>query len=266
MYWFKLFSLCSLLALVGGICLADDFPYRKDYPDVPVVELQELKTGYDDGTFLFVDVRSQIEFDAIHPKDAIHISLSSSDFGSSLKSLAEKNPGKNIAVYCNGITCLKSYHAAQKAKEEGMNNVYAFDAGIPAWASAFPAETLLVGKIITDPEKQLISDDAFHKVLLDFDAFKKLAEAPNAQVIDARDPMQRTQKLPGFENAMPIPLDKMIKNIIDQDRLKDKQLLIFDQVGKQVRWLMYYLDDKGYKDYYFLKGGATSVLKEQEYR
>ena len=48
--------------------------------------------------------------------------------------------------------------------------------------------------------------------------------------------------------------------------MKDKQLVIFDQVGKQVLWLMYYLEDKGYKNYYFLKGGATSVLKEQKYR
>jgi len=48
--------------------------------------------------------------------------------------------------------------------------------------------------------------------------------------------------------------------------MKDKQLVIFDQVGKQVLWLMYYLEDKGYKNYYFLKGGATSVLKKQKYR
>ena len=41
---------------------------------------------------------------------------------------------------------------------------------------------------------------------------------------------------------------------------------VVDQVGKQVRWLMYHLEDKGYKDYAFLKGGATAVLKDQRYR
>jgi rhodanese-related sulfurtransferase len=147
-----------------------------------------------------------------------------------------------------------------------MKDVYAFDAGIPAWASAYPADTLLIGKEITDPEKQLIPKSEFKKVTVDFETFKKKAAAANAAVIDARDPMQRTQKLPGFEKAMPIPLDKLIKNVVSQGRMKDKQLLIFDQVGKQVRWLMYYLEDNGYKDYYFLKGGATAVLKEQKYR
>ena len=72
--------------------------------------------------------------------------------------------------------------------------------------------------------------------------------------------------VPGFEKALPIPLNKLIKNIINKERKKDKQLLIFDQVGKQVRWVMYHLEDKGYKDYYFLSGGATEVLKEQKYR
>ena len=72
--------------------------------------------------------------------------------------------------------------------------------------------------------------------------------------------------MPGFENALPIPLDKLVKNVIKKGNLKNKQLLIFDQVGKQVRWLMYHLVDQGYDDFYFLEGGATSVLKVQEYR
>jgi rhodanese-related sulfurtransferase len=147
-----------------------------------------------------------------------------------------------------------------------VGDYYAFDAGIPAWANAYPADTLLVGKVITDPEKQLIPKSELKKVTVDFETFKKKAAEANAYVIDARDPIQRGEKLPGFEKAVNIPLDKLIKNIVNQERMKDKQLLIFDQVGKQVRWLMYYLEDKGYKDYYFLKGGATAVLKDQKYR
>lgn len=266
MNFLRLFCLCLSVILFTGISFAEDFPYRKDYPNVKIIELADLKAGYDSGTFLIVDVRSKLEFDTIHVKGAVHISLSSADFADRLKNLAAQNSGKKIAVYCNGITCLKSYKAAQKANAAGIDNVYAFDAGIPAWANEYPSETRLVGKTITDPKKQLISKSQFQKVLLDYDAFKKMAQDPNAQAIDARDPIQRTHKLPGFENAMPIPLDKLFKNIIEHERMKDKKLLIFDQLGKQVRWLMYYLEDKGYKDYYFLKGGATSVLKEQEYR
>lgn len=267
MYWVKM-AVCGLLSisLFGNVCFAEEFPYRGDYPNVPIVELEDLKTGYDDGSFIIVDVRSTIEFETIHPKKAFHIKLSNADFEDNLRKLADDNPGKKIATYCNGITCLKSYKAAQKAVDAGMKNVYAFDAGIPAWAKAYPADTMLVGKPIIDPEKQLIAKSEFKKKALDFAKFKELAGSSNAQVIDARDPIQRVGKLPGLANALPIPLDKLIKNIIQHERFKDKKLVIFDQVGKQVRWLMYHLEDKGYKDYAFLKGGATAVLKDQKYR
>lgn len=266
MHLMRLTFLAFVFVLVSSWCFAVDFPYRKDYPDVPIIELADLKAGYDDGSFIIVDARSTLEFDTIHPKGGYHVALSSAGFETNLASLAAQNPGKKIALYCNGITCLKSYKATERAVEAGMKNVYAFDAGIPAWANAYPTDTLLVGKEITDPEKQLIPKSELAKVTVDFETFKKKAAASNAVVIDTRDPIQRTQKFTEFDNVLPIPLDKLIKNIIDKDRMKDKQLIIFDQVGKQVRWLMYYLEDKGYKDYYFLKGGATSVFKEQKYR
>ncbi|MHB8810748.1 MAG: rhodanese-like domain-containing protein [Desulfobulbaceae bacterium] len=213
-----------------------------------------------------VDVRSDIEFETIRPKKAQHVNLTNQNFLPNLKTLVEANPGKKFAVYCNGVTCLKSYHAAQQAKEGGLPNVLAFDAGIPAWARAYPVETLLIGKELSDPDKQLIPKSEFQKYCVDFATFTQKAAEPNTVVIDARDPMQRTEKLPGFEKAMPIPLDKLIRNVVSKGNMKDKKLLIFDQVGKQVDWLQYYLVEYGYKDYLFLEGGATSVLKEQKYR
>lgn len=255
-----------LFFLSSSVCFATDLPYRKDYPDVKIVELEDLKVGYDNGTFMIVDVRSTLEYDVIKVKGAYHVDLSKADFITNLQSLSAQYPDKKIAVYCNGGTCLKSYKAAIDAEEAGIKNVYAFDAGIPAWSNAYPSETLLLGKEVTDPQKQIIPKEQVKKVTLNFEAFKQKASEPNAVAIDARDPMQRTQKLPGFEKALPIPLDKLIKNVINKGNLKDKQLMIFDQVGKQVEWLMYYLVDQGYANYYFLEGGATSVLKEQEYR
>ena len=60
--------------------------------------------------------------------------------------------------------------------------------------------------------------------------------------------------------------DKLIPNFVKAKANQDKKLLIFDQVGKQVIWLEYYLIENGYKDYVFLKGGATSVLGSQNYK
>ena len=262
----KIVTLLVAWIFSAALCLAEDFPYRKDFPDVPVIELAELKAGYDAGSIIMVDVRSDIEFDAIHSKKAKHVSLGTQNFLPELKALIAANPGKKFATYCNGVTCLKSYHAAQQAKQGGLANVYAFDAGIPAWAKAYPADTLLLGKELTNPEKQLISKSEFMKYCVDFATFKQKAAEPNAVVIDARDPQQRTKPLPGFDNAMPIQLDKLIHNVVSKGNMKDKKLLIFDQVGKQVDWLQYYLVEYGYTDYLFLDGGATSVLKEQKFR
>lgn len=262
----RLIFSCIIFLFITSVCFAVELPFRKDYPEVKIVELEELKAGYDNGSFIVVDVRSTLEYDVIRVKGSFHVDLSKAEFVANLQALAEQHPEKKIAVYCNGGTCLKSYKAATDAAEAGMNNVFAFDAGIPAWSSSYPAETLLLGKEVTDPQKQLIPKSELKNVTLSFELFKQKAADGNAVAIDARDPIQRIQKLPGFENALPIPLDKLIKNVINKGNLKDKQLLIFDQVGKQVRWLMYYLVDQGYTNFYFLEGGATSVLKEQEYR
>lgn len=261
--WVVLFIAFSL---AGSACLAADLPFRKDYPDVKTIETEELKAGYDEGTFIIVDVRSSLEYDVIRVKGAFHVTLSDAEFVQNLKTLAMQYPNKKIAVYCNGGTCLKSYKAATDAMESGLSNVYAYDAGIPDWTNKYPSETLLLGKAVTDPKKQLIPKSELEKRTVNFEEFKRRAAEPDSVAIDTRDPIQRTQKLPGFERALPIPLDKIIKNVINKGNLKDKQLLIFDQVGKQVRWLMYYLVDQGYTNYYFLEGGATSVLKEQQYR
>jgi rhodanese-related sulfurtransferase len=169
-------------------------------------------------------------------------------------------------MYCNGVTCLKSYEGAERATAAGVANVVAYDAGIPDWAVRFPDKTLLLGKLMSESKRPMISDSAHAEHLLNYDSFKKAATAANAMVIDVRDSVQKSGVLPGLEKAVAIPLDKFIPNFVKAKANQDKKLLIFDQVGKQVVWLEYYLIENGYKDYVFLKGGATSVLGSQDYK
>lgn len=259
-------TIVLLLSLIALPTLATDFPYREYYPEVNIIELTALKTGYDRGEYLIVDVRSAAEFEVIHIKGAVNLPYSNAKFSENLKNFVRKNPGKQIAVYCNGFTCIKSYKAAEDAIYSGLTNVYAYDGGIGAWASAYPTDTLLSGKEISAPAQQLISEDRFRNACLDFASFKKKAVADNGVVIDARDPIQRKAKLPGLDQALQIPMDKLVENIIAKGNLKDKELYIFDQVGRQVNWLMYHLEANNYSKFHFLEGGATAVLKTQEYR
>ncbi len=255
----------SLLLAILTPASASNFPHRKDFPSVLPIESEQLIQEYESNNVIIVDVRSKIEYDVIHPKGAIHIPVSNVNFVKNVDKLIKENPGKKIAFYCNGITCLKSYKATKKALDAGLDNCFAYDAGIPAWASLFPENTLLLGKEIVDPEKQIIPKTEFKKKCASFDDFKTQLANSGGIAIDVRDHIQRTKKLTGLEKAKPIPLDKFIPNFVERKVNQDKHLFIFDQVGKQVRWLEYYLVENGYQNYTFLKGGATDVLKVQVY-
>lgn len=258
---------CGVILSFISTCIAGDFPYREKYPDVNVVELTDLKSGYDRKDFIIVDIRSKLEFDTIHIKNAQNVPYGNANFSQKLDKIARQHPGRKVALYDNGVECIKSYLAAEDAYNFVLiPDVFAFDAGIDAWAKAYPSDTLFLGKELKDPGQQFISEELYVSKKLPIETFRKNAGNGNAVVIDLRDPIQRKEKLPGFDNALTIPVDKLVKNIISKGRFKDKQLFIFDQVGRQTRWVMYYLVDNGYTDYFFLSGGATSVLKNQEYR
>jgi rhodanese-related sulfurtransferase len=245
---------------------AEEFPYRKDFPTVSYISSQDLKAKYDKKEVIIIDVRSKIEYDVIHVDKCLHIPMSYATFVSDVEKLIKENPKKIIVFYCNGITCLKSYESALKLMDAGHKNCFAYDAGIPEWAKLYPADTLVFGKVLRDPGKQLISDAEFNKRLINFETFKEKAAKPNSIVIDIREGIQNSGKLPGLESARVIPLDVMIPNFVTKKAEQDKTLLIFDQVGKQVKWLMYYLRENGYGNYFFLDKGATEVLKKQEYK
>jgi rhodanese-related sulfurtransferase len=243
-----------------------DFPGRAKYPTAKPISTEDLHAAYQGGKAVIVDVRSTIEYDVIHPVGALHIPVSDMRFEKNVQELAAGDSGKDIAFYCNGITCLKSYEAAVRATKAGVKNCYVYDAGIPDWAEKYPGKTLLLGKPIVDPKIQLIPKSAFAKKTLTFDEFKKAAAQPNSLVIDVRDHVQSSGNLPGIIKALTIPLDNFIPNFVQKKANQDKKLLIFDQVGKQVEWLEYYLVENGYGNYAFLKDGATAVLGVQNYK
>lgn len=266
MRYYSLSIYLGCLLLITTTCIAADFPYRDRYPELNIVELGALKALYDKGDVLVVDVRSKSEFEAIHIKNAVNLPFASLKFTQELQKLANKNKTLKIAVYDNGNDCIRSYKAAEDALYAMIPNVYVFDAGIDSWLKDFPSDTLLMGVEPSNTSIQQISSHQLKEKMLSYSAFKTMASADNTVVIDARDPIQKVQELPGLENNLDIPLDKLVSNIIKKGHMKEKQLLIFDQVGGQVKWLMYFLEKNQYTNFFFLDGGATSVLKEQEYR
>lgn len=256
---FRLFFFCLAFSLIRSACLAEDSPLCIDHPEVRTVEQQDLKTGLDRDEFVTVDVRSKAEFDLIHIKDSRRLDLSDPAFPENLGNLAAEFPGKKIAVYGNASQAFGPCEAGWRAMDAGLKNVYVLAAGIFAWSHTYPSLALLFGKEMNLTKKQLITEEKLASHTLDLAGFKDLLDK-GALGIDIREPGQRMQPLPGLERALPIPVDKFVDKVIVKGNLKDKWLLIFDRDGMQAQWLIYYLVDQGYSNFYFLGGGADPVI------
>jgi rhodanese-related sulfurtransferase len=242
---------------ISGAAAKDEFPGRTKFPNVQVYELADLKRDLD--KVIVVDARSSYEFDTLRIKGAVNIPVNSSSFADKLREI-RKTSDKPIVFYCNGRTCMKSYHAAVKAHEYRIENTWSYDAGIFEWAKAYPDNAELLGVSPVDPNK-LISKATFKTRLLQPDAFADKIYAPEASVLvlDVRDKFQRGTSVgffPGKERWVSLEDKEKVKKQIQRAKDRGQTLLIYDEVGKQVRWLQYTIEAAGHRDYYFMDGGA----------
>jgi rhodanese-related sulfurtransferase len=117
----------------------------------------------------------------------------------------------------------------------------------------------------------MISGEDFRSRLLPYEEFAKKAASKKVMVIDVREPFQvntnrglpqnQPLKVPSYRS---IPSDKLVAALSKPSfkrALKGKTLLLADAVGKQVRWLQYFLQENGYRDYYFLQEGVLGASK-----
>lgn len=255
--------MCLLVLCVAVSVSAADFPLRSKYPNVIPISTDELAARYDQA--LIVDVRSSVEYDVIHVKKATNVSVSDINFLADLEKVRAKNGTAPLVAYCNGETCAKSYKACEQAGAAGFTNMYVYDAGIFAWAQAHPEKAVLLGDSPV-PSAKLIPKSKLNAKSLAFVDFKKAADA-GAMVIDVREPWQRAKnpelpqnRLLALNGVRNVPLERLVP-LLEKGQFKNKQLLIADAVGKQVRWLQYHLEKHGYTDYAFLKGGAKAAAE-----
>jgi len=260
-----LIILFVLLVLCAQPLLAADeatieFPGRPLYPEVSVIELDELYRRLDE--VIVVDVRSSYEYETLRVKGAINVPLSSKTFVSRMRQLRMSDP-RPIVVYCNGKTCMKSYKAARKCAVNKIDNVHSYDSGVMDWARTYPEHAELLGKSPVDPKK-LISKKEFKKHLLSPDAYGDQVANSSAIVLDVRDRFQREALsiFVGRERRAYLDDKKKLDRYIEKAKRENKTLLVHDAAGKQVRWLQYYLKDKGIKSYYFMDGGIAAYYDE----
>jgi rhodanese-related sulfurtransferase len=237
-----------------------EFPGRALYPSVSIIDIDELNKKISD--VVIVDVRSSYEYDTLRIKDSINIPLSSATYVSKMRKLRNNDP-RPIVVYCNGKTCMKSYKAALKCEINKIDNVHSYDAGIMDWARKYPKYAELLGKSPVQPSK-LITKKEFKAHLLTPTAYGDKVANSSAIVLDVRDRFQREglSLFVGRERRAYLDDKKKLDTYITKAKRERKTLLVHDAAGKQVRWLQYYLKDKGLKSYYFMSGGVTAYYDE----
>jgi len=126
----------SLLAFAQLGTAADVSPMS--VAGAETVDVDKAKALFDQGA-LFIDVRSDKDWNAGRIPDAVHLELKKVFSEETLG--AEAGKGDPVVFYCNGENCLRSSDAAKKAVSWGYTNVYYFRDGFPAWkAAGYPVE------------------------------------------------------------------------------------------------------------------------------
>lgn len=246
---------------------SSDFPGRKKYPHVPYISIEQLQSEYENT--VIVDARSPFEYETLRIKSAVNIplSLTNSDYTTKLQKLRNANPDKKIVFYCNGHTCMKSYKATNRAKVIAkIGDVFAFDAGIFTWTKAHPDKAALLGETPVDTSK-LISKSKLKEHMLSPDDFVSKADE-NAIILDVRSRNQRNAYyvFSRIEESFSMGNKHKLKKFINQAIVENKTLFIYDAVGKQVRWLQYFLESQNAGPYYFMKGGSEAFFDTPEYK
>ena len=242
------------------------FPGRTEYPDVPIYEKADLMKNFQQ--VVIVDTRSSLEFETLRITGAMNIPVADKHFEDEIRALRAKTD-KPIVFYCNGRTCMKSYLSVKKASAVNVANTFAYDAGMFEWAESYPGHAELLGKSPVQ-KADIISLAKFKKHLLDPTTFSDEAYGMGARglILDVRDKYQRGAAglFPGAERWASLDDREKLRNYIEQARKENKTLFIYDEVGKQVRWLQYALEQAGINNYYFMDKGAkayyTDIMKE----
>ncbi len=234
------------LMMVNLAFSQDDYPHREKYPDVEFISTEDLKKRYHD---------VMIVFDAVRIKKAIHIAIGDTDFTRQLEKYRDRENEYTLVFYCYGHSCEKSYKATPKAQKLGLQNILCYDSGIMDWSQAYPHLSTLMGRPLSAFNK-MISKSEYQSRLASLEEFRSKATDADVIVIDIRSHSQRMNTpSPALEGIRTAPLDDFLK-LVTLRKFRDKELLLYDTVGKQVRWLHYYLKEYGYTRFKFLKGGV----------
>ena len=259
-------SLC-LLSYGVSVSASDEteqFPKRKFYPQLNYIDTQELADGLQNNRYDVIDVRDNTSFEALHVKTATNIFVKSKTFDQEMLGFAAQST-RPLVIYCNGISCSKSYVASTKtiqlfAKQKIKRKVFTFDSGINAIAYAHNDMVLKNGKDISD-KNPLIAIEKIEQHTLkpsEFESYLTINKPQDYAVLDIRHKSEKlVRKLFMFQKQKNIVLGQRDKLIAFLNKIKkdNKTLLVYDASGRQINGLYELLKITGIRKWYYMEGG-----------
>ena len=133
------------IALIGqwdtakGVITADPQPAEERKLE-EIDSVTWAKEIYDKGHVLFVDARSQDNYEEGHISGAVSLPLG--EFDEKIESFLSKHAlDQPMVTYCSGRTCEDSHKLARLLLEAGFTDLRVFIDGFPGWeAEGYPVE------------------------------------------------------------------------------------------------------------------------------
>lgn len=258
--------------MFGQLTFADD---TADVPEVAQTAPKELYASFnlkylttDElaknlSKYTVFDVRSKFAYDVLHVKGSYHVafSLPKTEFAAQVKKILAETK-KPAVFYCNGPMCAMAFRSAIRMQDAGDPNTFVYSDGVLAMAHKYSTNTLLYGEPLKS-DSELISEADFQSRLLSPAKVITQTDAdPKAVIIDIRAAWQRAGISLFQMRDINIPASDLaqLKEAILHAKQTGRTLYFVDVKGIQVRWLQYLLRSEGVTNFWFVKGGAQSLL------
>jgi rhodanese-related sulfurtransferase len=127
-----------MMILTPPAIAAPEYVSPETVPGATTIDTAQAKTLFDQGA-IFIDVRSDADWDAGRIPGAVHLELERVFTEASLSTVARHD--QHVVMYCNGTKCPRSSQAAASAASWGFTRVYYYRLGFPDWqAAGYPVE------------------------------------------------------------------------------------------------------------------------------
>ena len=243
---------------------ADEWPDRSQFTAAGIdpVERAELAARLAEVTL--VDVRSELAWRSAHIKGAVHVAFDHPAFEQRIAELAADRAGP-LVFYCDDARCSEAWRAAGQAQAAGVADTGVYEAGLLDWADHHPDRLAPGGEPGGNGSAGRIPDpDRLAEHLLPPEDFSARVHQGNPLILDlrARNRGGEDSLFLGREQGVdPANIERVIGLARAAER-DGRPVLIFDQDGREVRWLQPWLAEAGLSGYRFMEGGAERFFRD----